>query len=142
MTKAETKKNNVRIAGFMGYSFLTENVYQMIGGPIEGDEIYLGDLVSTEPLDTYEHYGQVFLRNSRQDYHYLGQYHKDWNDAISAVKEIRAREPKEYKPTHFCLEYPAYLNAIKEALEFIDLELLNKEILEFVNWYNKYKDEK
>jgi hypothetical protein len=144
--KPEIKAQNVRIAGFMGFTLLTENVYRMVGGPIEGEEVYLGDLVSTKPLDTYEHDGQIFLRNNPKvnDYHYLGNYHKSLDDLSYVIKEIRKRQPKreEYKPTHFFLEYPFYVTAIDEALLTLDLDLLNKEVLKFINWYYKYKDEK
>jgi hypothetical protein len=142
--KKEIKDRNIRIAGFMGFSYLTENVYRFIGGPIEGEEEYIGDLVSKKPLDSYESHGTTFIRNRYNDYEYLSDYCNSWDALLRVVKEIRGRQPKneDYKPTHFFLEYPFYVTAIDEALLKLDIGLVLKEVLEFINWYYKYVDEK
>lgn len=143
----ETLKNNLLIAEFMGYPFYYQDMYQHFGGPIEGDILEVGDIVSKTRAATYESHGLRFIAS--EDYRRVPMkwYDRSWDELMLVVQKINEVIPKCI-PNNVIL--PDYMVKMKSLHFFgfndrepfkLDISEIYGYCLEFITWHKENYNE-
>ena len=142
----DSLQKNLLIANFMGYPYYRQDVYEHVGGPIEGDAISVGDVVCKTMPVLYESHGLRFIASN--DYRRIPAwwYDKSWDELMPVIQKINEEIPKCI-PNNVILPY--YMIKMKGMylFRFNDpYEITISEVYEccyqFIKWYKEnYQNE-
>lgn len=121
------RSRNLVIAEFMGYPYYFENMYHSYGGPIEGDILEVGDIICKTQPSLYESHGLNMIADA--DYTRVPNrwYDQSWDELIPVIQKLREVLPKESV-------------SLDKFLVTLDIKIVWKEVLNFIEWYNELEE--